>query len=82
MQIHPSNEVAYRIKKHFMHIPYDHDVQINVYPLIMTTQYLIDNYRPEQRKCIDQREHHLEFFKNCRLDEFAMQVCCILDAET
>lgn len=79
MQIHSSDDVAY-VKKHFIHIPYDHDVLIRVYPRIMsTTQNVIDNYRPQQRKCIDQHENHLKFFKvytqgNCRLEEFAMQM--------
>lgn len=79
MHIHSSIEVAH-VKKHFIHIPYDHDVQITVIPRIMsTTQNVIDNYRPTQRKSIDQRENDLEFFKtysqaNCRLNELAIQV--------
>lgn len=79
MQIHSAEEVPH-MKKHFIHIPYDHDIQITVNPKIVNTvQNLIDNYGPKQRKCINDNENQLMFFKkytqqNCRLEDLANQV--------
>ncbi|XP_031624499.1 pickpocket protein 28-like [Contarinia nasturtii] len=87
VQIHSADEVP-RLKKHFYHIPFDHDVRITINPnLMMTSPSLIKNYSQKQRKCIAENEHNLSFFKkytqrNCHLDILAIetnQICgCVL----
>lgn len=79
IQIHSGEEIP-RLKKHFLHIPFDHDVRIFVRPnLMLTSPSLIENYNQKQRKCIAQNEHNLHFFKkytqrNCHLDIMAIQM--------
>lgn len=74
--IHSGEEIP-RLKKHFYHIPFDHDVRIAVRPnLMMTSPGLVKNYSQKQRKCIGENEHDLIFFKkytqrNCQLDILA-----------
>lgn len=87
IQIHSAEEMP-RLKKHFYHIPFDHDVRIAVRPnLMVTSPSLIKNYSQKQRKCIAENEHNLLFFKkytqrNCHLDTLAFQtnkICgCVL----
>lgn len=79
IQIHSGEEVPL-LKKHFYHIPFDHDVRIVVHPNLMkTTSSLIENYTQKQRKCIAANEHNLQFFKkynqlNCQLDMLALKM--------
>lgn len=78
VQIHSGDEIP-RLKKHFYHIPFDHDVRILIRPnLMMTSPSLIKNYSQKQRKCIAENEHNLFFFKkytqrNCHLDILAIE---------
>lgn len=77
--IHSGEEIP-QIKKHFYHIPFDHDVRIFVRPnLMVTSPSLIENYNQKQRKCIAQNEHNLHFFRkytqrNCHLDILALDM--------
>lgn len=79
IQIHSGDEIP-RMKQRFHHIPFDHDVRIFVRPnLMVTSPSLIKNYQQKQRKCIDQNEHNLHFFKkytqrNCLLDILAIKM--------
>lgn len=87
IQIHSGDEIP-RLKKHFLHIPFDHDVRIFIRPnLMFTSPSLIENYNQKQRKCIAQYEHNLHFFKkynqrNCHLDILALKMAkkcdCVL----
>lgn len=85
--IHSGEDIP-RIKKHFYHIPFDHDVRIAIRPnLMMTSPGLVENYSQKQRKCIAGNEHNLLFFqkytqRNCHLDTLAIatnNICgCVL----
>lgn len=76
VQIHSAEDVP-RLSKFFYHIPFDHDVRINVRPnMMVTSENLIKTHHLEERKCISGNENHLALFKiytqhNCHLETLA-----------
>lgn len=78
IHIHSAAQVP-RLKKHFYHVPLNHDVRLMVRPNLMTTDKdLIENYNSTQRKCIADNEHNLVFFKaytqtNCHLEALVLE---------
>lgn len=76
--LHSAGEIP-QLKKYYYRIPLDHDTVMAVRPNIMnTTESLIKNYNQDQRKCIDEGERNLIFFKkytqrNCQLDNLALR---------
>lgn len=76
--LHSAGEIP-QMRKYYYRIPLDHDTMMAVRPNIMnTTESLIKNYKKDQRKCIDEGERELIFFKkytqrNCQLDNLAFR---------
>lgn len=78
--LHSADDVP-QMKRHYYRIPLDHDIVMAVRPNIMnTTNYLIQNYHQEKRKCVDAEvdKRQLQFFqkytqRNCQLDRLAFR---------
>lgn len=76
--LHAAGEVP-QMKKYYYRIPLDYDIVMAVRPNIMnSTESLIKDYKPDQRKCIAENERNLHSFikytqRNCQLNELTFR---------